>query len=67
MLDWIAGAFELSGSYLVGNKNRLGFALSAVGCLVWVYIAIKTRLFGLLLVVVPAILINIRNLIKWRS
>ena len=64
-MDWIAGAFELVGLYIVGNKNKYGFAISIVGNLVWVYIAFVTKLYGLILVCIPAVIINIINFIKW--
>ena len=65
MLDWIAGAFELSGSYTVGNKKKIGFILNLVGCLIWIIVAFTSGVYGLLLVVVPALFVNIRNFIKW--
>lgn len=65
-MDWIAAVFELSGAYIIGNKNKLGFILNIIGCSVWIYVSISTKVYGLLLVVVPAIVINIRNYIKWK-
>ena len=64
-MDWIAGVFELLGAWLVGNKNRFGFVFNLIGCLVWVYVAIYMGVFGLLVVVIPAIAVNIRNFIIW--
>ena len=64
-MDWIAGAFELIGSWLIGSKKKVGFVFNFIGCSVWIYVAIHTKIYGLLLVVVPAIFINIRNYIKW--
>ena len=64
-MDWIAAIFELSGSWLIGNRWRLGFILNALGCCTWIYVALKTQVYGLLLVVIPAIIINTRNYIKW--
>ncbi|MFA7219208.1 MAG: hypothetical protein WC119_01725 [Synergistaceae bacterium] len=65
MIDWIAGAMELSGAWCVGNKWRIGFICNLLGCIMWVYVAINTHIYGLLLVVIPAIIINIRNYKKW--
>ena len=64
-MDYIAGALELIASYLIGNKNKLGFILNFMGCATWIYIAICHSIYGLLLVVVPAMFINVRNYIKW--
>ena len=65
MLDWIAGAFELSGSYTVGNKKKIGFILNLIGCLMWIIVDFISGIYGLLLVVVPAFFVNIRNFKKW--
>jgi len=65
MFDWIAGGLELSGSWNVGNKKRIGFILNLLGCLIWILVAFTSRVYGLWLVVVPACYVNIRNFIKW--
>ena len=65
MIDFVAGAFELGGLWCVGNKWRIGFILNLVGSITWIYVSIKMQIFGLLLVVVPAIVLNIRNYRKW--
>jgi hypothetical protein len=64
-MDLIAGCAELIGNILVGNKNKWGFACNLLGCLVWIWVAIHCRIYGLLLVVVPGIFVNIRNFRKW--
>jgi len=65
MLDLIAAIFELTASYLIGNKNKLGFYLNLLACLTWIIVAITSQIYGLLLVAIPAIIVNIRNIIKW--
>lgn len=65
-MDWIAAAFELIGAWLVGNKDKKGFILIFLGCAVWVFVALtRPGVLGLLLVVIPALWINIRNYFKW--
>jgi len=64
-MDWIAGILELSGSWFVGSKNKIGFVCNIIGCSIWIYVALHTKVYGLLVVVVPAILVNLRNYIKW--
>ena len=66
-MDWIAGALELVGNWLIGNKSRVGFLINLLGCLVWIAAALHLKVYGLLLVVVPALFINIRNWMKWRK
>jgi len=67
MIDFIAGGFELTASYVLGNKKRYGFLLNLVGNSLWIYVAFKVQIYGLLLVVIPALILNIRNFLKWRK
>jgi len=65
-LDIVAGSIELCGIWIVGNKCKWGYALGFLCCLIWIAFVLKTQTtFGLLLVVVPAMIINVRNFIKW--
>ena len=65
-MDWIAGLLELTGLYIVGNKNRWGFIINILCGLSWIiYVTISGHTYGLLIVVCPALIINTRNFIKW--
>lgn len=65
-MDWLAGILELTGLYIIGNKNKLGFILNILCGICWIsYVLINKHTFGLLIVVVPALIINIRNYGKW--
>lgn len=64
-MDWLAAIIELIGGWLLGNKDRLAFVLLLICNILWIYVAITKGVYGLLLVVVPAIIINIRNFMKW--
>jgi len=66
-MDWIAGLFELCGMWFVGNKKSVGFILNFLGCVCWVYVAVTAPMYGLLLAVLPASIINIRNYLKWKK
>jgi len=66
-MDWLAGILELSGDWTVGNKKRLGFLIKILCNITWIYVAITTKVYGLLIVVVPAIFVNLRNYVKWQN
>lgn len=67
MIDWLAAIFELSGFYLVGNKNTTGFILLMIGNAAWTIVAFKAEIYGLLFVVLISLLLNVRNFIKWKQ
>jgi hypothetical protein len=66
-MDFVAAILELTAAFMVGNKNKYGFVLFFITGLVWItYVIVHQHTFGLLLVVVPALGINVRNFLKWR-
>jgi len=68
MLDWAASILELSGDTIIGNKNKYGFILKLLCNVLWIlYVFLNGHTYGLLLVVCPAVIINIRNFIKWKK
>jgi len=64
-MDWLAGIFELIGLYVIGVKNKYGFLINILGNVAWIYVALTTGVYGLLLVVCPAIVLNTTNYVKW--
>jgi len=68
MLDYIAGSLELIGLWKVGNKNRWGFAYNLLCNLCWIAFVLKSSVaYGILLVVIPAMIVNIRNFLRWKK
>jgi hypothetical protein len=68
MIDWVSGCLELFGSWVTGNKKKWGFLISMMGNIGWVvYVIVTHSTYGLLVVVLPAIFINIRNFVKWHK
>ena len=66
MVDWIAGVLELIALVVIGNKSRWGFAVMFTAGAFWIsYVALNENCLGLLVVVPLAMLINVRNFIKW--
>ncbi len=65
-MDWVAAIFELSGSWLTGNRKRICFVLTGLGNCVWILYVFTTKsTYGLLAVVIPALIINARNFRAW--
>ena len=64
-LSYIAACLNLTGVYLVSNKNRYCFLLFLVAGLLWGVIAVRTGLHGLLLEAIPLAVLNIIAYKKW--
>ena len=67
LLSIIAGICELIGGWILGNKNRFGFILFAIGGICWIIVAIAKTIPGLLIVCVPGLFISVRNYRKWKK
>ena len=64
-MDIIAGLLELLANWLIGNKKRAAFIVFNIANCFWIWTAFEKHVYGLLLICLPAIVINIRNFIKW--
>ena len=66
LVGLIAGAFELGAIYLAGSKNKLGFISGLLCNILWITYVLSTgAAYGLLLVCVPALFLNVRGYIRW--
>ena len=66
-MDFIAAILELSAIWLIGNKKRVEFIIFILCNITWAIVAIKSGLYGLLLTVMVALVMNIRNWFKWKQ
>ena len=67
-MNWIAFVLILLGNLMVGNKNKSGFIVIALGSVVWTIIALKIMEdYALALTNISGTIIMIRNWIKWRN
>ena len=64
-IDWIAGIVQLLAAWMVSNKRKNGHLLFMLGEVGWIYVAIDKQVYGLLMLVFPAMFINVRNYLKW--
>ena len=66
-MDVLAGLLELLAIWMLGSKQKNAFLVYNVANIFWIWSATQHHMYGLYLVAVPAIFLNIRNYIKWRS
>lgn len=63
-----AAIFELLAIWLVGSKNKLGFAIGLVCNFLWIYYVLSAQqTYGLLFVASCAAILNIRGWLAWRN
>lgn len=65
-MDYISSLFIIIGLILIGKQNKLGWILSILGSLGYIYIAIEAKIYGMFLLNVVMVVIGIINFIKWK-
>jgi len=66
-MDWIGTVFILSGLWLIGSKNRIGFVVSIIGCLFWAAYGIQHSILSILTVNVIFVFVNARGWFHWKK
>ena len=65
-LDWVAMGTSLLAVYLLGQKNRLGFASFMVSNTLWMAVGFLAGSYGILLGNVVFFGLNLRGFLKWK-
>jgi hypothetical protein len=64
-VDWLATACGLTGVYLLGNKNKLGFILFMVASLSWVTFGVLTGSVAVIIGSSIFFIMHLRGWINW--
>jgi len=65
VIDFAAAIFELAGVWIAGSKSRWCFPLFWICEVLWLVVAIRSRLWGLGAMVIVFAIVNVRNYRKW--
>jgi hypothetical protein len=66
-LDWLAMCLTFIAIYLLGNKNRTGFALMMSGNLCWAVIGLWAGSYAMIIANVGFFAMNVRAFRRWRK
>jgi hypothetical protein len=64
-VDWLATACGLTGVYLLGNKNKLGFILFMIASLSWVTFGILTGSVAVIIGSSIFFIMHLRGWVNW--
>ena len=65
-IDWLAMASSLLAVYLLGQKNRLGFACFMCSNTLWVAVGVLAGSAGILIGNVAFFGLNLRGFLRWK-
>jgi hypothetical protein len=67
-LDWLAMALSLLALWLIGNKNRMGFAVFVLANLTWIVVGVwLMQSAGIVLGNVVFLAMNVRGYLNWKT
>lgn len=66
-IEWLAVPLSLLGNYLVARKKVEGFVIWIIANLLWVYIGIVSKLWGMTTLFIAYSLINVYAVYYWRK
>jgi len=64
-IDWMATVFGLSGVYLLGSRNKLGFILFMAASLSWVTFGVMTHSVAVIIGSSIFFIMHLRGFINW--
>lgn len=65
ILSWIFSAIIIYSVVLIGNKNRWGWMIANIGAIGFIYLYVKTGLWGGIALDLFLLVMNTINFIKW--
>lgn len=65
-IDWLATAAGLSGVYLLGNRNRVGFLVMMIASLSWMTVGFLINSIALILGSIVFFSLHVRGFLAWR-
>ncbi|GAB3641257.1 hypothetical protein [Spirosoma arcticum] len=67
-LDWLAMVLSLLALWLIGNKNRVGFAAFALANITWIVVGIwLMHSLGIVLGNLVFLAMNVRGYVNWKK
>lgn len=66
-IDWLATVCGLMGVYLLGNRNKLGFAIFMVASASWITFGFLTESLAVILGSSTFLVLHLRGFLSWRK
>ncbi|MDP3882137.1 MAG: nicotinamide mononucleotide transporter [Nanoarchaeota archaeon] len=67
VIEWIATILSLTGAFMIAYKYVNGYYVWIVANALWIFFAWKHKHYGLLVLSISYMIINIVGLVKWGS
>lgn len=64
--SWLLAVIGVSGIYVVGNKNMLGWLVLCINECIWILYAIATKQYGFIVMAVAYASVYIKSYRQWK-
>lgn len=65
--SWLLAIIGVSGIYVVGNKNMLGWLVLCINECIWICYAIATKQYGFIVMALAYASVYIKSFRQWKS
>jgi hypothetical protein len=65
--SWILAVIGVSGIYVVGNKNMLGWLVLCINECIWILYALATKQYGFIIMALAYASVYIKSFRQWRA
>lgn len=65
--SWILAVIGVSGIYVVGNKNMLGWLVLCINECIWTVYAIATKQYGFIVMAIAYATVYIKSFRQWKA
>lgn len=65
--SWILAVIGVSGIYVVGNKNMLGWLVLCINECIWTVYAIATKQYGFIVMAAAYATVYIKSFRQWKA
>lgn len=67
VLDWLVMILNLYAYYLIGNKNKNGFIIGLIGCILGFIVFMYSFNLPMIIMYVMFGILNLKSYIKWKK
>ncbi len=64
--SWLLAVIGVSGIYVVGNKNMLGWLVLCINECIWILYALATKQYGFIVMALAYASVYIKSYRQWR-
>jgi nicotinamide riboside transporter PnuC len=66
-MDWLGAIVIIYSIYLCGKKNKWGWVFAGIGALIFIVVALRKHIYGMIALDCVLLMMYVRNFLKWKK